>query len=127
MSPRYRTRKLLKCSGRLSSVIGAIEPGAMRSLRQWQKPTQRLPARLRLRFERLRACRRLRGDLQARRSGRAELSGEGAAGEITARQATSSAPKQFDKLLNSEPCVGNDPAECTDRWEAWPRAMRRPS
>ena len=57
MSPRYRTRKLPKCTGQLSSVTRAIEPGAMRSLRQWQKPTQRLLAHLRPRFERLRGSR----------------------------------------------------------------------
>jgi hypothetical protein len=42
MSPRYRIRNLLKCSARLSSAIRAIEPGAMRSLRRWQRLTQRL-------------------------------------------------------------------------------------
>ena len=57
MSPRYRTRKPLKCSGQLSSAIRAIELGAMRSLRQWQKPTQPLLAHLRPRFERLRGSR----------------------------------------------------------------------
>ncbi len=39
---------------------------------------------------------------------------QGATREVAARQTARSAPKQFDKLLNSEACVGNDATERAD-------------